>query len=201
TTLGHAPEVVFLHNPERALPGADPAAELDRLAAACAALEEVVAAGTCRSWGISSWDPRPMRAVLPDAAAAASIPAPAVLMVRAGLLVTSDVLDAGEHLADVFRLDAGARWGMSPFGGEITRPIWETLDPGAFLAPQQKSTVAQALLRVAFALPAVTRIAVGTDRPAHLDGLIAATGFDVDDTRVAHYRALLREQAVRAVER
>lgn len=198
TTLGHPPVVVFLHNPERALPGTDPAGELDRLAAACAVLQEAVAAGVCRSWGWSTWDTRPLAAALSDTA---DIPAPQVLMVRAGLLVTGDVLDAAEHLADLFGLAAGTRWGMSPFGGEIARPVWDTVDPRGFLAPHQKASVVQALLRVAFTLPAVGRIAVGTDNPAHLDALITATDLALEEPRVARYRALLRERAVKAAAR
>ncbi|MEO6083524.1 MAG: hypothetical protein ABIQ18_10515 [Umezawaea sp.] len=111
-------------------------------------------------------------------------------MARAGLLVPAGVLDAGEHLADLFGLGAAARWGMSPFGGEVARPVWDTVDPRGFLAPHQDSTVAQALLAVASALPAVGRIAVGTDNPAHLDTLIAAIDLRVDQERVTRYRAL-----------
>jgi pyridoxine 4-dehydrogenase len=201
TTLGHPPEVVFLHNPERALPGTDPAAELDRLVTACAALQEAVTAGLCRSWGWSAWDTRPLAAALPDTAAAARTPAPQVLMVRAGLLVTADVLDASEHLTDLFGLTAGARWGMSPFGGNAAHPLWDTVDPRGFLTPHQNATAAQAVLRVAFTLPAVGRIAVGTDNPAHLDALVAATALDVEHPRVARYRGLLRARAVRTAAR
>ncbi|MGH3565277.1 MAG: aldo/keto reductase [Pseudonocardia sp.] len=201
TTLGVVPEVVFLHNPERALPGTDPAAELDRLATACQALDEARTAGLCRSWGLSSWDTRPLAAALPDTTAAAGIPVPRVLMVRAGLLVTADVLDTSEHLADIFGLPTGARWGMSPFGGNAAHPVWDTVDPREFLAPQQNSTVAQAVLRVAFTLPAVGRIAVGTDNPAHLDALIAATGLEIDHEKVARYRDLLRARMVRTAAR
>ncbi len=150
TALGVVPEVVFLHNPERALPSTDPAAELDRLAAACQALDEATTAGLCRSWGFSSWDTRPLAAALPDTTAAVGIPVPRVLMVRAGLLVTAEVLDAGEHLADLFGLPAGARWGMSPFGGNTAHPVWDTVDPRKFLTSHQNTTVAQAVLRVAF---------------------------------------------------
>lgn len=201
TTLGVVPEMVFLHNPERALSGADPAAELDRLVTACGVLQDAVTAGLCRSWGWSAWDTQPLAAALPDTAAAAGVPVPQVLMVRAGLLVTAGVLDAGERLAEVFGLAAGARWGMSPFGGALARPVWDAVDPRGFLAPHQNATIAQALLRVAFTLPAVDRIAVGTDNPAHLDALLAATGLDVDETRLARYRDLLREREVRTAAR
>lgn len=198
TVLGYPPAVVFLHNLERALPGTDPAAELDRLAAACAVLKEASAAGVCRSWGWSTWDSRPLAAALPDLTAAEGIPAPQVLMMRAGLLVPADVLDAGEHMAEVFGLGAGARWGMSPFGGEVARPVWDTLDPRGFLARHQNATVAQALLRVAHMLPTVSRVAVGTDNPAHLDTLIAADALEVDDATMTRYRRLLRERALKA---
>ena len=201
TTLGSVPEVVFLYNPERALPGADPAAEFDRLATAGQVLDDAAAAGSCRSWGWSAWDTRPLAAALPDTAAVAAIPAPQVLMVRAGLLATADVLDTGEHLADVFGLDAGARWGMSPFGGNAAHPVWDMVDPCGFLAPHHNAAVAQALLAVAFALPTVGRIAVGADNPTHLDALITATGLDVDEARVTRYRGLLRGKMVRTAAR
>lgn len=199
TVLGHVPAVVFLHNPERAMPGANPAAEADQLAAACVVLQEAVAAGVCRSWGWASWDPRLVAAALPNANTVftAGIPVPEVLMVRAGLLVPADVLDAAEHLARMFGPAARFRWGMSPFGGEVARPVWDTVDPRGFLAPQQNATVVQALLRVAFSLPDVDRVAVGTDDPAHLDALIAAADLAVEEPRVARYRALLRDRAVR----
>lgn len=195
TTLTRPPEVVFLHNPERALPGIDLAAELDQLAAACTALSDAAGAGLCGSWGVSTWDTRPLRAVLPDTAATEGFPAPQVLMVRAGLLVGSAVLDAGDHLADVFRVPATGRWGMSPFGGNIAHPVWDAVDPRGLLASHQKASLAQAVLRVAFALPGVDRVAIGTDDPAHLDEAVATADLDVDSATVTRYRALLRERA------
>ncbi|MBN9748635.1 hypothetical protein DMP23_47500 [Amycolatopsis sp. A1MSW2902] len=200
-TLDLVPETVFLHNPERALTSTDPAENLDRLAAAAAVLAQAKAAGLCRSWGVSTWDARPLAAAVTDAAAAARVPAPQVLMTRAGLLVAADVLDAAEHLAGLYGLDTGARWGMSPFGGQVQRPVWKTLDPRGFLAPHQNATVAQALLRVAYVLPPVGRMAVGTDDPAHLDELLAAAELDVDEQRIARYRELLRARAVSAAAR
>ncbi|WIX76036.1 aldo/keto reductase [Amycolatopsis carbonis] len=198
-TLGVVPEVVLLHNPERSMPGNDRAAELDQLTAACLVLDGAVTSGLCRSWGWSSWDPRALAAALPDAAAASPIPAPRVLMVRAGLLVGADVLDAGEHLATMFGLDTAARWGMSPFGGEVERAVWDRIDPRSFLGAHQQASVAQALLRLAFDLPQVGRIALGTDNPDHLDDAITATSLAVDEVRTERYRVLLRGAKVRTV--
>ncbi|WP_131785011.1 aldo/keto reductase [Protofrankia symbiont of Coriaria ruscifolia] len=82
--LGRAPDVVFLHNPEKSLVGMSPTHARERLDAACAALDEAVAVGLCASWGISSWDTRPLIEAL-NGDSFAKTPTPDVLMVRAGL--------------------------------------------------------------------------------------------------------------------
>jgi aryl-alcohol dehydrogenase-like predicted oxidoreductase len=120
------------------------------------------------------------------------MPGPQVVMLRAGLLVPTDVLDAGDQLADLLGC---ARWGMSPFGGRRDDPIWNTIKPCQFLTPQQEASPMQAVARVAFALPEVAQLAVGTDNPTHLDELIAAMALELDHTRVGRYRALLRQCA------
>lgn len=56
--LGHTPDLVFLHNPERTLAGLPTSEGRCQLAAVCNALAETVAAGLCRVWGIALWDPR-----------------------------------------------------------------------------------------------------------------------------------------------
>jgi aryl-alcohol dehydrogenase-like predicted oxidoreductase len=116
-------------------------------------------------------------------------------MVRAGLLVPGDLLDVSAHLADLFKLEPAARWGMAPFGGLATDPLWEKINPRQFLAPHQSSSPAQAVVRAAFALPAVTRIAVGTDDAQHLDDLMAGLNLELDESTVTRYRVLLRSHA------
>ncbi|MFD5484040.1 aldo/keto reductase [Streptomyces virginiae] len=178
--LGRAPDTVFVHNPEH-----DP----DGLPAACEALATCQADGLCRAWGIATWNPLPLLRV-----AASVAVRPDVLMVRAGLAVLGPVLDAGEHLRS--RMAAGEVWGMAPFAGNPSDPVWSGLDTGVFLEPgQEPVSSAQARLAVAFAVPAVSRIAVGTNRPDHLTELAAATSVDVSTDTVHAYRQLLREQA------
>jgi aryl-alcohol dehydrogenase-like predicted oxidoreductase len=109
--------------------------------------------------------------------------------------VRGEVLDAAERLADRFGLDTQARWGMSPFGGTTTDPGWDAVDPRMFLAEGQECRQIQAVFRLAFQLPPVDRIAVGTSSAAHLRELRAATGLDVAGDRIARYRALLRDRA------
>ncbi len=110
--LGIQPEVLLLHNPERALAELAPAQARDRWAAACTVLDNMTAAGWCRSWGIACWDPRPVLTVLDR-----TLPTPALIMVRAGLLVRAEILDASERLATWFDLGRHARWGDEPVRG------------------------------------------------------------------------------------
>jgi pyridoxine 4-dehydrogenase len=51
--LGAQPDVVLLHNPEQTLAGLEPEQGRDRWAAACTALNDMTAAGWCRSWGVA----------------------------------------------------------------------------------------------------------------------------------------------------
>jgi len=174
--LGREPEVVFLHNPEHSRPGAE------ALARACAVLADAARAGLCGRWGISSWDPRPL--VNFDA------PRPDVLMIRAGLLVGADVLEAAEAL--VRRWSPVHVWGMSPFGGSTTEAAWEKFDPRIFLRDSESVTPVQAVYRSAFRLPPVDAVAVGTDNSDHLRELADALAYEVDDQVVREYRRLLR---------
>lgn len=194
--LCRPPDVVLLHNPEQTVACLPPNAGSDCLAAACTALHEASAAGLCGYWGISSWDPRPVLAV----AVSAWIPAPDVLMTRAGLLVGSDILDAGDALAARWDLDMSARWGMSPFGGYATDQVWATVNVRTFLDAGQECSTLQAAFRVAYELPPVSRIAVGTNRVDHLHDLVAALRLSTDKNRVGRYRELLRAKATTAMK-
>ncbi|MGH3888250.1 MAG: aldo/keto reductase [Pseudonocardiaceae bacterium] len=185
------PEVVLLHNPERTLAELAPEQGCDRWAAACTALDDTTAAGWCRSWGVACWDPRPVLPVLDRA-----LPAPALLMFRAGLLARSEILDAGEKLATWFGLGRHARWGMSPYGGQATHPVWSEIDTRQFLQGSQDCSLIQAALRVAYELPQVSRMSVSASTGEHLAELVAATALDTDDNRIARYRALLRAKVL-----
>lgn len=92
-----------MHNPERSLPGI-PRDAREKLGAACAILEDAVARGLCGAWGIASWDPAPLAAVVDGA-----VPAPSVLMVPAGLLAGIATLDAAQTLAEQWQLGMEAR--------------------------------------------------------------------------------------------
>jgi len=192
--LGRVPDLVFLHNPERSLARIAAAEGRARFAEACATLAEAVTAGLCASWGVASWDPRPLDALLRDDPSGAS-PAPAVLMTRAGLLVGYNILRASESLAALFRLPVQARWGMSPFGGDTADPIWRTVNTRALVPACGEHTALQAAFRVAYCLPEVSRVAVGTSRPDHLRDLADATALDVDQDAIRCYRQLLRASA------
>ncbi|MEU5048652.1 aldo/keto reductase [Streptomyces sp. NPDC021096] len=189
------PDLVLLHNPERSLP-AYTTANRDALGRACAALATAAQAGLCGAWGISSWDPRPLPCLVD-----ATLPRPAVLMVRAGLLAGIDVLAASEALADQWGLTPDQVWGMSPFGGDPTDPVWGRLDPRVFISDADNALAAlQAAFRTAFRLPEVGRIAVGTDKPSHLRELIDALRYEPDVGRLRSYRQLLRERAGRQAD-
>ncbi|MET9958101.1 aldo/keto reductase [Streptomyces sp. NPDC006326] len=179
--LGRTPDTVFLHNPEH-----DPT----RLVAACEELASCREAGLCRAWGIATWNPIPLLAAAP------SVPVvPDAVMVRAGLTVRGEVLDAAELFTA--ELGAGDRWGMAPFAGNPNDPIWSKVDPSMFLEPRQHASRIQAGLAAAFALPAVSRIAVGTSSPQHLDELAAAVRYTASAGAVDEYRKLLRARAER----
>ncbi|WP_188317102.1 aldo/keto reductase [Solihabitans fulvus] len=189
--LGVVPSMVLLHNPERTLAELPPRAGAVVLGEACLALREAVRAGWAGGWGIASWSPQPVLAAVraPDPS---EIPAPDVLMVRAGLLVGTKVLDAADALAGRWQLGARQRWGMSPFAGRARDPVWTDVDADAlFLARGQNVTRMQAAFRVAYDLPVVSRMAVGASSVTHLRELVDSVGLRSDPDQVARYRALL----------
>jgi aryl-alcohol dehydrogenase-like predicted oxidoreductase len=176
--LGRAPDTLLLHNPERAPTW---------FTNACHTMTGLREAGLCRAWGISTWAPTLLLGRIVPAA-------PDVLMVRAGLMVPADVLDAAEQLAEQIR-PAELR-GMAPLGGHSDNPIWNQIDPAAlFLAPGQQANRLQAAVAVAFALPGVQAVAVGTGNSAHLAELAAAAGLDVNPGAIEQYRTLIRRRA------
>ncbi|MDV5145442.1 aldo/keto reductase [Streptomyces sp. SBC-4] len=179
--LGREPDTVFLHNPEHSHPDAE------TLARACAVLADATKAGLCGAWGVSSWDPRLL--VELDA------PCPDVLMVRSGLLVGVDVLEAAEALATRWR--PSQVWGMSPFGGSTTEAVWEKFDPRIFLRDSPPATTVQAAFRSAYGLPRVDAVAVGTDNVDHLRELVGALACEVDDQVISEYRQLLQDRRQR----
>lgn len=187
--LGRPPEVLLLHNPEMSLTGGVRDLQGDQFAVACAQLQDLTDAGWCGAWGISSWDPRPLLQTLDGQPL---VPAPQVLMVRAGLLVRAGVLAAGEQLADLLGVPPPGRWGMSPFAGSVCAPVWEQVDPRIFLdAEQGDVTRIAAAFAVAGQVPPVSRVAVGTSSVAHLHELVHASALRVDPDQVSRYRALL----------
>ena len=187
--LGTVPTVVLVHNPEhivRALPP-DQAARWWHDTAEV--MTELVASGLCRAWGLACWDPRPLLPLLPSPPSDQA-PPPAVAMIRAGLLVPSDVLTASDELLDQLKIEHEGRWGMSPFAGE------PTLLAGAgihqFLGHDAPSCRRPAVaLATAWHLPSVSRIAVGTSHPQHLAELAAAVEYPVDGDRITRYRQRL----------
>lgn len=183
--LGREPDLVFLHNPEHSLDEIPETSAHDRLAGACSVLADATARGLCGSWGISSWDPRPLAAL-----AVSDLPRPDVLMIRAGLLVGVDILEAADLLAKRWR--PSAIWGMSPFGGSTAEPVWETFDPRIFLRDTQQCTSVQAAFRAAYHLPAVDAVAVGTDNLDHLRELTDSLNIEVHEETVRQYRRLVR---------
>lgn len=193
--LERAPDLVFLHNPERSLENLTPADNRTRLLDACTALATATTDGLCRSWGIATWNPNPLVKLLEDAPR--PLPTPAVLMTRAGLLVNPDILDAAEHLANLLALSAHARWGMSPFGGNTTDPIWHTLSTAPFVLNGREATRVQAAFRIAFYLPPVHRIAVSVSTLGHLRELAQSATVTVSQQAISRYRELLRARTRR----
>ncbi|MFD9477810.1 aldo/keto reductase [Streptomyces nojiriensis] len=182
--LGREPDTVLLHNPERSLTSLSPTDGHALLGSACTALVDAAREGLCRTWGVSSWDTRPLGMV-----GVGDLPSPDVLMVRAGFLVGIALLDTTAVLGRVWQ--AGETWGMSPFGGGNGN-AWEDFDPRPFLRPPHDGlSRVQAAFRTAFHLPSAAAVAVGTDNPVHLAELVQALGADVDTTAVSQYlRAL-----------
>lgn len=178
TDLGRIPDTLLLHNPECSPHG---------FASACVALSDMREQGLCHAWGVATWDPRPLRS------ASGHVPRPNVVMIRSGLTVPADVLDDSEELAG--RLGTEALWGMAPFAGNTADSIWTKVDTSLFLAPGQRATPLQAGVAAAFALPEVTRVALGTSRLDHLAELARARSMEANVASVKRYRALLRRTA------
>lgn len=175
--LGRVPDTVLLHNPERSDHGFEEA---------CQALSELRDAGYCRAWGFSTWNSRKL------AGHAWEIPRPDVVMVRAGLTVPTSELDGAERLTR--QVDARALWGMAPFGGDAGNSLWARVDTTLFLSPGQRASGIQATVAVALAVPPVTRLAVGTASPAHLEEIVRAESLTVSAGTVDRYRTLLRSR-------
>ncbi|WP_432036484.1 aldo/keto reductase [Streptomyces cucumeris] len=184
--LGREPDLVFLHNPEHSL-REGPSDDRDVLAQACTALDDAAAKGLCAAWGIASWDPSPLLGLIDPTA-----PRPSVLMVRAGLLVGVRTLDAADALIKTWGLGDGALWGMSPFGGSASAPVWARIDPRVFLRGGSRLSRLQAAFRAAYHLPRVGAVAVGTDEPTHLGELVGALPGEVEERTIQEYRSLLR---------
>ncbi|MFE4869488.1 aldo/keto reductase [Streptomyces sp. NPDC056682] len=187
--LGREPDLVFLHNPEHTLEGGT-LHDRDVLAHACAALDGAAAKGLCGAWGVASWDPSPLVDLIDVA-----LPQPSVLMVRAGLLVGAKTLDAADAFAAAWGLGSDRVWGMSPFGGSTQAPVWDRINPGVFLRDGDRLSRSQAAFRVAYGLPQVGTVAVGTDEPAHLGELVGALTSQVDERAVREYRDLIRARS------
>ncbi|RSN18767.1 aldo/keto reductase [Streptomyces sp. WAC 01325] len=176
--LGRTPDTVLLHNPETSVDG---------FSDSCAALNELREAGLCGSWGISSWDPRPLLEADWD------IPSPDVVMVRAGLIVSAAILNAIDEL--VGRARNPELWGMAPFAGNAAAPIWEAVDTSMFLVPGQGGSALQTGIAAAFAIPVVSRLAVGTSSVDHLVEAVHGSRLEVNKETVAEYRELLNQRA------
>ncbi|MGK4579640.1 aldo/keto reductase [Kitasatospora sp. HPMI-4] len=190
--LGRPPDLVFLHNPEHSVRHASRQSR-DALTRACVALADATVKGLCGAWGIASWSPRSLVGL-----ADGTTPKPSVLMVRAGLLVGIDTLDAAESFAAQWDLETGSLWGMSPFGGNASDPVWNTFDARHFLQGSDAAVSrTQAAFRAAYHLPRVGTVAVGSDAPDHLRDLLAALDAKVDEQIVLQYRRLLQDRARR----
>ncbi|MET9294090.1 aldo/keto reductase [Streptomyces sp. NPDC003077] len=187
--LGQQLDVVFVHNPEHSLRNAAPYNQ-HLLAAACTALGEAAAQGLCTAWGVASWDPSLLPSLID-----ATVPRPSVLMVRAGLLVGAGTLEAVDALVRAWGLGCGEVWGMSPFGGSTSAPVWDRIDPRVFLREGRRFSRVQAAFRVASHLPRAGSIVVGTDERAHLGELVDALTGQVEERTVQEYRRLLRDRS------
>ncbi|MEU2900992.1 aldo/keto reductase [Streptomyces sp. NPDC001273] len=187
--LGREPDLVFLHNPEHSLREAARHNQ-DALVQACATLDAAVEQGLCAAWGVASWDPSPLLSLIDT-----TVPRPAVLMVRVGLLVGARALDAADAVTEAWGLEGGEVWGMCPFGGSTSTPVWDRIDPRVFLRDGSQLSCVQAAFRTAYHLPRVGSVAVGTDEPAHLGELVGALAGEVKERTVQEYRSLLRDRS------
>jgi pyridoxine 4-dehydrogenase len=112
-------------------------------------------------------------------------------MTRTGLGVAGDTLAASETAAAALAVPVGGRWGMSPFAGDAAHPVWQRINTGMFLPADQQAGRLPVVFRLAFELPPVAAVAVGSTNPRHLRELVAAAGLDIDAEQVARYRRLL----------
>ncbi|XVV02488.1 hypothetical protein ACQPW3_34795 [Actinosynnema sp. CA-248983] len=191
--LGTPPAAILLHNPERTLTAVTPWHGHELLATACAVLAEATASGMCGQWGIASWEPGPVLAALRPGD---GCPTPHVVMTRAGVTLDGRQLRETEQLAERFDVPAENRWGMSPFAGSTRHPVWTQTDLSAFFEREGNGeddgpTTVQAAFRLAFELPAVTRIAVGAGSADHLRQLIDAIHLRVRPGQLIRYRQLV----------
>jgi pyridoxine 4-dehydrogenase len=177
--LGRPPDTLLLHNPERSAPS---------FTRACEELIRLRDVGLCGSWGVSTWDP--------GALLGRDVPGrPDMVMVRCGLAVPARILAAGEQF--ITTLQPREVRGMSPFGGSTAAPIWSKVDSARFLTPAaqvKEPSRIQAAFAVAFSVPRVTAVAVGTQDASHLGQLCDAAELQADPDTVARYRALLVER-------
>ena len=178
--LGRAPDTLLLHNPERSA---------EQFTLACEEMIRLREAGLSAAWGFSTWDPGPLLGRITPAP-------PDVVMVRCGLTTPAPILAGAEQL--LTQLHPRETRGMSPFGGSTTDLIWSKVDPARFLEPASRAEEparVQSALAVAFAVPRVSAIAVGTGDADHLDQLCNALDLRADQNTVARYRALLAQRS------
>jgi aryl-alcohol dehydrogenase-like predicted oxidoreductase len=187
--LGRPPDVVFLHNPERSLTSCPAGNAADRLADACASLARAAKAGLCGSWGIASWEPQRLTDVVTESPLGEL---PSVLLVRAGLSVPDHVLTSAENARTALGITQDTCWGMSPFGGSTADNAWHVTDLSVFLAPRERCSTLQTAFRLAYELPSVAQVAVGTGNPSHLTELVGATEVSVNSEALGRYRDLIR---------
>ncbi len=80
---------------------------------------------------------------------------------------------------------------MSPFAGSTRDLAWRDTDLSAFLDDQQDHTSIQVAFRLAYDLPQVARVVVGTTNPTHLAELTAATRLRISPDTIPRYRQLI----------
>lgn len=189
--LGHPPDLVFLHNPERTLTHLAPSEGSDALGAAIGVLTDAKAQGLTKGWGISSWRAAALAPYAATLLATGWRPAVDALMTRCGLTVSPSALEAAEHLAGLLGVSGTSWWGMAPFGGDTGAVGWP---PAHTFAPGRRCSPVQAAFAAAYHLPKVAAVAVRADQPHHLSELLAAARLSIDQGRVAAYRALLADR-------
>ena len=182
-TIRVADDVCVNHCPELVLRD-------DALVQACVTLDATVAKGLCAAWGVASWDPSALLSLIDT-----TVPRPAGLMVRAGLLVGARTLDAADALTEAWGLEGDKVWGMSPFGGCADTPVWGQDRPTRLPPGRQPTLPRTGGVRAACHLPRVGSVAVGTNEPAHLGELVGVPAGGVDERTVQEYRSLLRDRS------